>query len=179
MSRLATSRVPTVHELSARAGSDPLRAVASVRPFERFQLSPSVKRAVERVTRMSIPSRLDDALSVIHSERKEVIERLPPKEKQRLVSLMKELDCGCNAFPHCEHVSQRASELALKVRLEGKSVYVIPRVLEDRYGITAYPTDIADWLEEVVRLLECASEIVGEPGMAAAAEALADPWSKR
>ncbi|AAM02048.1 DUF5814 domain-containing protein [Methanopyrus kandleri] len=169
----------TVHELSARAGSDPLRAVASVRPFERFQLSPSIKRAVERVTRMSVPSRLDDALSVIHSERKEVIERLPPKEKQKLVSLMKELDCGCDAFPHCEHVSQRASELALKVRLEGKSVYAIPRILEGRYGITAYPIDIANWLEEVVRLLECAGEIAEEPEMAAAAEALADPWSER
>jgi helicase len=51
--------------------------------------------------------------------------------------------------------------------------------LEGRYGITAYPTDIANWLEEVVRLLECAGEIAGEPGMAAAAEALADPWSER
>ncbi len=169
----------TVYELSARAGSDPLKAVASVRPFERFQLSPSIRRSVERITRMSVPSRLDDALGVIHSERKDVIDRLPPKEKRRLISLMKELDCGCDAFPYCEHVSQRASELALKVRLEGKSVYAIPPMLEDRYGITAYPTDIANWLEEVVRLLECAGDIAEEPGMAAAAEALADPWSER
>ncbi len=169
----------TVHRLVESESEDPLRAVAEVRPFERLQLSPSLRRAVERVTRMSVPARFEDALEVIHSERREVFEHLPKKERDRLVRLIRAVDCGCDAFPHCEHVPARASHLVLKERLEGRSVFALPRELERRYGLTAYPTDVAGWLEEVIRLLECAAEIAEEPGMRAAAEALADPWSTR
>ncbi|MEO2241874.1 MAG: DEAD/DEAH box helicase [Euryarchaeota archaeon] len=167
----------TVHRLVESESEDPLRAVAEVRPFERLQLSPSLRRAVERVTRMSVPARFEDALEVIHSERREVLEHLPKKERDRLVRLIRAVDCGCDAFPHCEHVPARASYLVLRGRLEGRSVFALPRELERRYGMTAYPTDVAGWLEEVIRLLECAAEIAEEPGMKAAAEALADPWS--
>ncbi len=169
----------TVHRLVESEREDPLQAVAEVCPFERLQLSPSIRRAVERVTRMSVPARFEDALEVIHSERREVLEHLPKKERDRLIKLIRAVDCGCDAFPHCDHVPAKASALLLRTRLEGKSVFAMPRELERRYGLTAYPTDVASWLEEVIRLLECAAEIAEEPGMRAAAEALADPWSTR
>ncbi len=160
----------------AEAGGDPLDAVCRVHPFDGFLMAEDVRKAVRKAADLDLPRRFEDALSVLYHEGKTVLEKVPPKVKERIVNTIRELDCGCGSFPDCEHVTERASRLVLRERTEGASVYAIPRRLSDRYCFTAYPTDLAEWLEGVVRLLEGAGELGDDPGKVAAAEALADPW---
>ncbi len=161
----------------AEAKGNPIDAVCRVHPFDGFMLSEDVRRAVRRSMDLELPKRFEDALSILYHEGKTALERIPPKVKDRIVNTIRELDCGCEAFPDCEHVVERASRIVLEERVRGTSVYAIPRRLSDRYCFTAYPTDLAEWLEGVVRLLEGAGKLAGDPGKKAAAEALADPWA--
>ena len=64
------------------------------------------------------------------------------------------LTCGCRDSPYCGCAEQKFSEMIIRLRMEGQDPSQIIKILEDKYGISAYQGDVFGYLDNAVRNLD-------------------------
>ncbi|KKG13436.1 DEAD/DEAH box helicase [Methanosarcina sp. 2.H.T.1A.6] len=64
------------------------------------------------------------------------------------------LTCACRDSPYCGCAEQKFSEKIIRLRMEGMDPSQIIKVLEDKYGISAYQGDVFGYLDSAVRNLD-------------------------
>ena len=64
------------------------------------------------------------------------------------------LTCTCRDSPYCGCAEQKFSEKIIRLRMEGLDPSQIIKILEDKYGISAYQGDVFGYLDGAVRNLD-------------------------
>ncbi|KKH47706.1 DEAD/DEAH box helicase [Methanosarcina sp. 1.H.T.1A.1] len=64
------------------------------------------------------------------------------------------LTCTCRDSPYCGCAEQKFSEKIIRLRMEGMDPSQIIKILEDKYGISAYQGDVFGYLDSAVRNLD-------------------------
>lgn len=69
------------------------------------------------------------------------------------------LTCSCKDSPYCGCAERLFSVKIIEIRMDGYEPIDIVHKLEDLYGITAYPGDVLNYLDDVIRNLDAVEKI--------------------
>jgi helicase len=150
---------------SVRKGLKPMEIAVGAQSFDRAYVSESLQRQIEQAYRRRISIRFfdSDLLDILSRPR-----RMPSRWFREVVGRVTVdlLRCRCRGSPHCDCPPRKLSEVILKLRIAGNEPEGISKEIFKRYGIEAYPGDVLEYLNDIVRLSEAITrfaEILGKP----------------
>ncbi|MHC1755010.1 MAG: DUF5814 domain-containing protein [Methanosarcina sp.] len=104
---------------------------------------------------VNMPSRVFQgaALDIVFDG--ESLSHLDIKIRELMLSFASDfLTCTCRDSPYCGCAEQKFSEKLIRLRMEGMDPSQIIKILEDKYGISAYQGDVFGYLDGAVRNLD-------------------------
>jgi len=151
---------------SIKKGRDTITIVTSTSVFDRAYVSERLQKEVQQLTRRRTSVRFfdSDILELLSRPR-----RRPGRWFREVIWRITSdlLRCGCRNSPHCDCPPRKLSRVIIDRRTSGMDPDKISSYLFKRYGIEAYPGDIAEYLNNTVRLGEAIArfcDVLGKPG---------------
>ncbi len=142
--------------------SDPLQIALSMEPFENAYLSNRLHNQLTHTLKVKFSNKLfaDSTLDIISNG--DNLIKLDKKLQEAVLNIQMDfLSCECKDRPFCDCIQDKISEYIVNMRFRGKDPADISRLLLRRYHLQAYPGDIFNWLDSLVRVLESVKRIAG------------------
>jgi helicase len=156
-------RIVTTHFLSieqaflirdaVKKGEPPLDTVVSLETFEAVYFKDAGR--IANALNVHIPTRVFQGASYDLVFSGESIAALDKDIRDQILSFVTEfMVCPCPDTPYCGCAERKFSKRLIELRCEGISPNNIVQEISDDYGVYAYPADILEYLDQVVRNLE-------------------------
>ena len=132
---------------------EPIEIVTNLELFDAAHFKSAAQ--ISKALNVNLPSRVFQGASLDIIFEGESISRLDITLQDQLFEFATDFfTCGCKESPYCGCPERKFSCKILELREEGLSPGAIIDIFEDMYGITAYGSDIFDYLEQAVRNLD-------------------------
>ncbi|MDD4249444.1 MAG: DEAD/DEAH box helicase, partial [Methanosarcina sp.] len=135
------------------ADNSPIKIVTNLEFFDAayFKYSNQIGSSLH----VNMPSRVFQgaALDIVFDG--ESLSQLDQKIRVLMLNFASDfLTCTCRDSPYCGCAEQKFSEKIIRLRMEGMDPSQIIKILEDKYGISAYQGDVFGYLDGAVRNLD-------------------------
>ena len=156
-------RIVTTHFLSikqaflirdaVKKSEPPLDTVVSLEIFEAVYFKDAGR--IANALKIHIPSRVFQGASYDLVFSGKSIAALDGDIRDQILAFITEfMVCSCRDTPYCGCAERKFSQRLIELRCEGLSPKSIVQEISDDYGVYAYPADILEYLDQVVRNLE-------------------------